>query len=135
MFSASNADAKLNQDLGGEATPHILLHTGDPGADGTANVAVYDGGPIARKAATFGSPEDHPDEKQRRCKITDDVAWDGSEIDSGQTITHVTVWDASSGPGLLYVGTLKEGKTTGSDGILFPAGELTVGIKVWELSS
>ena len=130
-MSAANADAKLNADLRGQATPHLWLHTGDPGAAGTANVAEYDGDPIARKPVAFDAPENHPSNVERRILSSVDVEWTGAEIDPGQTITHFSIWSAATGGDCLYIAPVAEPKIVGSDGVTVPVGELEVAIGVY----
>ena len=55
-MSYKSADDCLNTKLRNTATPHLLLHTGNPGADGTANIAkVGTTTDISRKAITFSA--------------------------------------------------------------------------------
>jgi len=63
------------------------LHTGDPGANGTANVSAE----TDRKAATFGSPS-AGSVSATGSPLASWATWDaGSE-----TITHVSLWSAST---------------------------------------
>lgn len=135
-FSADHADAILNADYV-NGTPHVLLHTGDPGADGTANVAQYDDGggnaPIVLKEASFAAPSNHPTNTERRVLSDADIEWSGSEINAGQEITHFTIWDGSDGPGtdtVLNIASVETPKTTGSDGVVIASGDLEVAITV-----
>lgn len=130
-MSAANADAKLNADLN-TGTGYLMLHTGSPGADGTANEAQKTGpADIDRKAISVGSPENHPSNTERRVLSDAGVTWSGSEILSGQTITHFSIWSAVSGGTLLYLSTVGVSKTTGSDGVTIASGDIEVAIGVF----
>jgi hypothetical protein len=64
------------------ATPHVKLHTGDPGAAGTSNASSE----ATRKSITLtaaATAERH---------MSASVSWTGWTQGS-QTITHVSVWD------------------------------------------
>jgi hypothetical protein len=132
MFSHAEADSYFNTKLRGGATPHILLHTGDPGADGTQNVAQKPGGgAISRKAVTFGAPENHPTESRRRVVSSGAVSYSGSEIAVGTNVTHFSIWTASTGGTVQHIAALDTAKTTGSDGATIAAGDITVELVVF----
>jgi len=131
-MSAANADAKLNADLN-TGTGYLMLHIGSPGADGTANEAQKPAaaGDIDRKSISVGSPENHPSNTERRVLSDAAVSWAGTDIASGQEITHATIWSASSGGTLLYAFAVTTPKTTGSDGVTIASGDLEVAITVF----
>lgn len=133
-MSHQHADAVLAAAYNSPATPYVWLHIGDPGEDGTDNVAqVTDGSPadIDRKAVAFGAPESHPENEERIVLSDGDVSWSGEEIDAAQEITHFSLWSAVSGGTLLDLGALTMPRTTGSDGAVIEDGELEVAIEVY----
>jgi len=131
-MSYQNADAKLNADLRGGATPHLWLHTGDPGAAGPGNVAQVSSADIARKALTFGdAPANHPSNTERRVLNTADAEWTGAQVDASQEIQYFSIWSALTAGTLLYLAAVGTAKTTGSDGVTVPTGDLEVAIGVY----
>ena len=133
-MSQYRADLTLNEALTGTATPHMLLHTGDPGADGTANIALADGTSMERKSVSFGDPANETTNgtPERKCENDVAVEFSGEEIDSGQTITHFSIWDGddASTPDVEFVDEVIEAKETGSDGVTIGIGDLEVAIEV-----
>jgi|SRR5690349_3884234 len=67
------------------ATPFIQLHTGDPGAAGTANVSV---GSTTRNAAVWNAASGGS------MTISSLGAWTNGG--TSETITHISIWTASS---------------------------------------
>jgi hypothetical protein len=128
------ADDTLNAALRGAATPHLWLHTGDPGAAGTANVAQTDvPADIERKALVFGdAPANHAVNDERYVLNTAAVEWSGAEIDTGQEITHFSIWDDDDDGATQpeFTAAVTTPKTTGSDGVRVAIGDLEVAIEV-----
>ena len=89
LSAVNTANAILNIFRGttftGVSTPFIQLHTGDPGSAGTANVSVGSTtrNAIAWSAASAGS-----------MALSSLGAWTNGG--TSETITHVTLWSASS---------------------------------------
>jgi hypothetical protein len=67
------------------ATPFIQLHTGDPGAAGTANVSV---GTTTRNAITWNAPA------SGSMTLATLGAWTNGG--TSETLTHVSLWTAST---------------------------------------
>jgi hypothetical protein len=61
----------------------VKLHTGDPGAAGTANASAN----TTRNAATFAAPS------SGSMAISSIGAW---TMTASETITHISIWDAST---------------------------------------
>lgn len=78
---------------------YVKLHTGDPGEDGTSNAA----GNTTRQAATFAAPS------SGSMAISADVTW--TSVNTAETYSHVSLWDASSGGNCLGAGSLSASKT------------------------
>lgn len=124
------ADATLTDALKGTATPHVWLHTDDPGAAGTANVAQLSTADIVRKAVTFGDISNHAENDERTVLNSTAVEWTGEEIDAGENITHFSIWDGSTEGQPEFTSTVVEAKQTGSDGVVINIGDLEVAISV-----
>lgn len=131
-MSAYAADQALSALTGA----YVVLHTGSPGADGTANVAVDSNeNPMTPKAVTFAAAENHPTNTERRRLSNADVEFDASELKAGQTITHYSLWDGADGPGtddVLDIAALTAAKVVGSDGAVIASGDLEVAITVFQ---
>lgn len=81
----------------------IALHTGDPGEAGTANEVT--GGSYARKTATFNAASGGSS------ALAADVTWAADDITAGTVITHISIWDQSGTPKVLYYGALASSQT------------------------
>ena len=96
------------------ATPHISLHTADPGGDGSNEVA---GGSYARKPATFGAAAGGATDNTAAVEFTDMPAC---------TVTHCGIWSAVAGT-WQQGGALAASKTVNvGDTFRFPVGALDV---------
>lgn len=131
-LSAARADTTLAAalDTAGDGI-FLALHTGSPGADGTANKAADDGGDAVRKIVEFADPENHPSNIERRCLSTTAVAWTSAEIDDGQTITHFSLWSAVSGGNVEFIAAVDTPKLVGGDGVTVDIGDLEVALTVF----
>ena len=130
-MSHQRADATLTSALKGGATPHIWLHTGNPGVAGNLNVAQVDEEDIVRKPVTFGTIGNHPDNTERRVLSSTKVEWTGGQIDHSQEITHFSIWSALTNGTPEFVAAVAVAKTTGSDGVAIEIGDLEVAIEVF----
>lgn len=129
-MSHQRADTTLNA-VFVSGTPFLQLHTGDPGAAGTANIAQISLAAIARKAITFAAPGNHATNTERRILSNAAVAWTGAQIDAAQNITHATIWSAVTAGTLEDAVALGTPKTTGSDGVTVPSGDIEVAYTVY----
>jgi hypothetical protein len=126
------ADTTLTAALKGASTPHIWLHTGSPGENGTSNVAQTDvPADIARKEIAFGDIANHATNTERRVLNTGAIEWTGAQIDSGQEITHFSIWSALTEGSPEFISTVAAAKTTGSDGVTIAIGDVEVAISVF----
>jgi len=82
---------------------YIALHTDDPGADGDANeVVVGTDADYVRKAITY----DDPVSESSQVISAGSVTWTVNGASGGYTVTHISVWDASTSGNCLMYGEL-----------------------------
>lgn len=97
-LSATQAAALLNiyraTNITAPASVWLKLHTGDPGAAGTANASAE----TTRKQLTFAAPSGGS-------SAASAVSWAAWTAGS-ETITHVSIWDASTAGNFLQSGAL-----------------------------
>ncbi len=96
------------------ANAYMQLHTGDPGAAGTANVAAE----TSRKAISFGSAS------SGSMSSNSTVEW--TNITGSEDATHFTVWDAASGGNFLWSGTVTANPYTAGDTLRYASGDITL---------
>jgi hypothetical protein len=85
----------------GVTTMFVQLHTGDPGASGTANVSSVTTRPALNfSAASAGS--------QTSTGTPSWASWAGT---NGEVVTHVSTWGASSAGTFYYSAALSASKT------------------------
>jgi len=131
-MSYLRADQALNNALR-NGSVFLWLHTGDPGVEGTDNVAQGpDENEIARKPISFGEPENHPTENRRRCLSDSKVSWDGEEIATGEKIQYFSIWDSDSNGQVEFISDVASQETTGSQGVTIQAGDVECEIEVHE---
>lgn len=78
-------------------TTYLQLHIGDPGPDGTANVSATN----TRKTVTWSAASNG------QLTMTSDLTWVTSAKES---ISHISLWDASSSGHCLFTDELDEAK-------------------------
>lgn len=99
-------------------TVYVALHTADPQDD--ASGAEVSGGSYARTSATFGAPSDGSS------TTTADITFPTATASWG-TVTHIGIWNASSGGQLLYHTPLDTSKAIDSGDVFkILTGNLTV---------
>jgi hypothetical protein len=106
----------------------VQLHTGDPGAAGTANVGQGGAAGTTRKAITTSFPS------AAGGAVTNDVevAWSGAEVDASEDYTHYSVWDtatANSG-NFLWSGTVTANPVTSGDQFKILVGDFDLSFPV-----
>lgn len=113
--AASILDALFNQaNYTAPTALHIQLHTGDPGAAGTSNVATEtDRQDITSSfsAASGGT-------------VTNDVAITWTNVAGSEDFTHYSVWSASSAGTFYWSGTITANAVTAGDTFTIPVGDL-----------
>lgn len=102
-LSTTHAHAILNVWRGttytAPASVWLKVHTGDPGSAGTSNASAE----TTRKQVTFGAPS-------AGSSAASAVSW-ASWSAGSETISHVSLWDASSAGTFLASGTLAVSKS------------------------
>ena len=102
------------------ATPYISLHTADPTDAGTGT--EVSGGSYVRKAASFATASGTGGSVATDADVTFDAA-----TASWGTVTHIGIWNDSSGGDLLYHTALDSSKTIDTGDIFkITSGNLTV---------
>lgn len=97
-------------------TPFIQLHTADPGAAGTANVATE----TTRKAITFGAASGGT------MSNTAQIQW--TAIAGSQDATFFTIWNAASAGTFKFSGTITANPYTAGDTYTIAIGDLDLTI-------
>jgi len=100
------------------ATAYIQLHTADPGAAGTSNVATE----TLRKSISFGVAS--------AGAISNDVAVTWTSITGSQDATHFTLWDALTTGNFLASGTITANSYTAGDTYTIAIGDLDVAFTI-----
>lgn len=100
--------------LSGYDTYWIQLHTGDPGAAGTSNVA----GNATRKQISLGSPS--------AGAVSNDTAisWSSGEVDTSEDYTHWSLFSAETVGTFVWSGTMTANAVTSGDTFTIPIGDL-----------
>ena len=96
--------------------PYVKLHTGDPGAAGTANPAVE----TTRKSVSFGAAA------AGALASDADISW--TNIAGSEDATHFTCWDALVAGNFLFSGTITANPYTAGDTYTISSGNLTVSL-------
>lgn len=81
-------------------TPYLKLHTADPGAAGATAASSE----TTRKALTFAAPS-------AGAVVASAVSWTAWSATSPETVTHYSIWDASTAGNFLISGQFTASKT------------------------
>lgn len=101
-------------------TRYLALHTGDPTEAGSSNEVATGG--YARQAITFGAASSGASSNTNAPSFTASGANFG-------TVSHASIWDASSGGNCLWQGALTASKTINNgDTFQMPVGELDISL-------
>ena len=100
------------------AVPYIKLHTGDPGAAGTANPATE----TTRKSISFGAAS--------AGAITSDADISWTNISGSQDATHFTAWDGLTVGNFLFSGNITANPYTAGDTYTITSGNLSASLTV-----
>ena len=111
-------DALANNTSYAVAQVYIKLHTGDPGAAGTANAATE----TTRKAASFGVAV------AGAMNSDADISW--TNIAGSQDASHFTAWDNLTVGNFLFSGTITANPYTAGDTYTISSGNLSASLTV-----
>jgi hypothetical protein len=111
-------DALANNTSYAVAQVYIKLHTGDPGAAGTANAATE----TTRKAASFGVAV------AGAINSDADISW--TNIAGSQDASHFTAWDNLTVGNFLFSGTITANPYTAGDTYTISSGNLSASLTV-----
>lgn len=101
----------------GQSTVYVKLHTGDPGDAGTSNAATH----TTRASVTFGAASGNA--------IANDAAATWTSMAADETISHISIWDASSNGNCLWIGALSASKAVNTgDTFQIAIGDLDITI-------
>jgi hypothetical protein len=109
-------DALGNNTSFAVTTVYVKLHTGDPGAAGTANPATE----TTRKSVSFAAAS------SGSLASDDAVTW--TNIAGSEDATHFTAWDNLSAGNFLFSGTITANPYTAGDTFTIASGALTVSL-------
>lgn len=117
-FALPGANAFLDG-TGLPATLYVQLHTGNPSSNGTSNVATE----TTRKSFTRGAASGGTAENAGK------VTWTG--YPTVETITHISVWSASSGGTCWFVDDIGNITPGSGETVEIDIGGLDLTITVW----
>ena len=115
-------DAVFNASTTGGGLPTadvwVKLHIGDPGEDATGNAA----GETTRKQASFAAAA------SGSVVSNADLTW--TNVASSETLSHISIWDASTAGNALWYGALTSSKAVNAgDTFTIPSGSLTASLE------
>jgi hypothetical protein len=103
----------------GFSTPYAQLHTGAPGAAGTANIA---GNNTRQATGAFATPSGG--------STTNSGAINWTSVSTSETYSHVTLWSAASGGTFICSGSITATAITAGQNFQIAAGAMTVSLPV-----
>jgi hypothetical protein len=103
----------------GHAATYVQLHTGAPGAAGTANIA---GNNVRQAAGAFAAPSGG--------STTNSAAVNWTGVSTSETYTHVSLWSAVSGGTFIASGSITAGAILAGQNFSIPAGGMSVTLPV-----
>jgi hypothetical protein len=109
-------DAVGNATAYSAADVYIKLHTGDPGANGTANPATE----TTRESVSFGAATGGG--------LTSDADVSWTNIAGSEDATFFTAWDNSTAGNFLFSGAITGNPYTAGDTFTIPSGSLTASL-------
>ena len=109
-------DAVGNATAYSAANVYVKLHTGDPGANGTANAATE----TTRKEVTFVAASGGA--------IASDAAVTWTNIAGSEDASYFTAWDNASAGNFLFSGTITGNAYTAGDTYTIPSGQLSASL-------
>lgn len=113
-MAVGHSTAEANAIVDALSGTWLQLHTGDPGAAGTANQATES----TRKQLTLDTAANGTADNS--------VLLEWTNISGSQDATHFTLWSASSGGTFKFSGTITADPYTAGDTFRLPVGNVTV---------
>lgn len=101
--------ARLDTFLADFASAWIQFHTGDPGAAGSANTTASVAG---RKQITLEAVNTSGTNRRRRNSVL--IRWDAGDVTGSATLSHYSVWSASTAGTFLISGSLSSSVSVSS---------------------
>lgn len=95
------SSARLDAFLADYHEAYVQMHSGDPGASGTANVSTAT---TVRQEVTLGAPDTDNGNRRRRNNAI--IRWEGADVTGSQSNTHFSLWSAASAGTFLGSGEL-----------------------------
>jgi len=114
--ASASAASSLDTILGTSANRYVQLHTGDPGAAGTANIAGNTTRAVTQFAAASGGSK----------STNADATW--TSVSNTETYTFFSIWSAASSGTFYFSGTVTGGAVTAGNDFKFASGNLTCNI-------
>jgi hypothetical protein len=111
--------ALLNNGSFSGYAPYVQLHTGAPGAAGTANVA---GNNVRQACGSFASPSGGSTSNSAA------INWTG--VSTSETYTHVSLWSNPTGGTFIASGSITAGAILAGQNFQIPAGGMSVTLPV-----
>lgn len=93
-----------------EAAMYVKLHTGIPGSDATQNVSSV----TTRPAITFGAPASGGTGLWTMTQNGTAPAWSNWAGTNNETVSHISIWNASTAGTFLWAAALTTPKTIGT---------------------
>lgn len=90
-MAVGSSDTRLDDFLSGLDAKYIQFHTGDPGSAGTANASAV----TNRKQVTLETVNTNGTNRRRRNSAL--IRWDAADVTGTATLTHFSMWSASTG--------------------------------------
>ena len=110
-------DAVANASAYSEAAVYVQLHTGAPGTDGTSNVATE----TTRDQASFAAASSRA--------TTTDANLEWTSYPANETLSHISLWDASTSGNFLGSDDLSStAAMTSGDTFRIPTGDLDLSV-------
>ena len=137
-MSESLANSILNTNLS-TAARWMWLHTGDPGAAGTAAPTLSTVDTTSpRVSITFGAPANDTgfvSEQGRKVVSNSTGVWTATEMAPDQAIKYFSLWTSSAAGSVLFISAVETSKLTGADGVKVASGDITAAIEIFKKSA
>lgn len=120
-FATPGASALLSG-IALPATLYMQLHTGDPGTNGTANVAAVG----VRKSLGYTAPSG-----TGPIGVTNSAQVQWTNVPASETITHVSLWSAITAGTCWFIDDCPDTSIFTGDSVTLLTGSLSISFPVW----